>query len=66
MHPELFPKFFPRLGGMHLLMSFVCCIGVLMANTGLEEVSKAAFGGLARMLTGEKLSSECKGIANTL
>ena len=34
-------------------MSFVGCIGVLMANTGLEEVLKAAFGGVACMLTGE-------------
>ena len=53
VHPELFPNFFPRLGGMHMLMSFVGCIGVLMANTGLEEVLKAAFGGVARMLTGK-------------
>ena len=52
VHPELFPNFFPCLGGMHMLMSCVGCIGVLMANTGLEEVLKAAFGGVARMLTG--------------
>ena len=47
VYPELFPNFFPRFGGMHMLMSFVCCIGVLMAKTGLEEVLKAAFGGVA-------------------
>ena len=34
-----------------MLMSFVGCIGVLMANTGREEVLKAAFGGVARTLT---------------
>jgi hypothetical protein len=52
IYPELFCNFIPRLGGMHLLMSFVGCVGVLMANSGLEEVLKAAFGGVARMLTG--------------
>ena len=49
--PELFSYFFPRLGSKHMLMSFVGCIGVLMANPGLEEVLKAAFGGVARVLT---------------
>jgi hypothetical protein len=53
IYPELFCNFIPQLGGMHLLMSFVGCVGVLMANSGLEEVLKAAFGGVARMLTGK-------------
>jgi hypothetical protein len=54
VYPEIFSNFVPRLGGMHMLMSFVGCIGVLMANSGLEEIMKAAFGGVARMLTGKK------------
>ena len=49
--PKLFHNIFPRLGDMHKLMSFVGYIGVLMANTGLQEVLKAAFGRVARMLT---------------
>ena len=36
--PETFPNFIPRLGGMHMLMSYVGCVGNLMTNSGLEEV----------------------------
>ena len=38
---------------MHTLMSFVGSVGALMGNSGLEEVLKAAFGGVTRMLTGK-------------
>ena len=31
-HPDLFPNLIPRLGGMHMLMSFVGAIGTLMAE----------------------------------
>lgn len=31
--------FVPRLGGMHMLMSFGGCIRNLMANSGLKEVA---------------------------
>ena len=34
--------FFPVVGGMHTLMSFVRCIGTLMTNTGLSDLLKAA------------------------
>ena len=44
VYPELFLNFIPRLGGMHMLMSFVGCVGTLMANSGLEDVLKCAFG----------------------
>ena len=55
VYPELFPKswFIIRLGGMHLLMNFVGCIGKLMANTGLEEVLSCAFGSVKKMLIGK-------------
>ncbi|KAL5007014.1 hypothetical protein ScPMuIL_015820 [Solemya velum] len=43
VYPELFTKFIPRLGGMHLLMSFVGCVGMLVANSGLVEILKVAF-----------------------
>ena len=52
-HPEVFPNFYPRLGGMHTLMSFVGCMGSLMSNSGLEEVLKAAFAGIPKMLSGK-------------
>ena len=62
VHPELFPNFFPRLRGMHMSMNFVGCIGVLMANSGLEEVLKAAFGGEARMLTGKNFPQNVRAL----
>jgi len=37
----LFPKFVPRLGGMHCLMSFVGAVGSLMAGSGLEDILKS-------------------------
>ena len=50
--PELFGEdFILRLGGMHFLMSYVGAVRVLMAGSGLEELMKAAFGGVMKMLT---------------
>ena len=43
----------PRLGGMHWLMSFVGCIGVLMENSGLVPWLKCAFTSVSKMLTGK-------------
>ena len=45
-----------------MLMSFVGCIGVLMANTGLAEVLKAAFGRVARMLTGKNFPQNVRAL----
>ena len=44
-----------RLGAMHTRISFVGSVGDLMGNSGLEEVLKAAFGGVTRMLTGKNV-----------
>ena len=52
-YPERFTKFIPRLGGMHTLMNFVGAVGTLMSDSGLEDVMKAAFGGVAKMLSGK-------------
>ena len=41
---------------MHTLVSFVGCVGKLMADSGIEEVMKAAFGDVAHLLVGEKFS----------
>jgi hypothetical protein len=55
VYPNLFgDDFINRLGGMHFLMSFVGAIGSLMSNRGLEDIMKAAFDGVAKMLTGKK------------
>ena len=43
-----------RLGGMHMLMSFLGSIGALMKGTGLEEIMAKVFGGVKKMLDGKK------------
>ena len=52
--PARWVNFVPRLGGMHWLMSFVGCVGKLMAGSGLENVLGAAFAGVSKMLVGKK------------
>ena len=44
--PHSFSKVISRLGGMHMIMSFVGCIGNLMAGSGLEDILGSAFGGV--------------------
>lgn len=53
-YPDLFPRVIPRLGGMHMLMSYVGAVGTLMAESGLAEILASAFGGVGKMLTGKK------------
>ncbi len=52
--PQLFGNFIPRLGGMHFLQNIIGCIGSLAADSGCVEVLQAAFGGVAKMLSGKK------------
>ena len=54
VYPEMFSTLIPRLGGMHLLMSFIGSAGVLMANSGLEDILSTSFGGVIKMLAGKK------------
>ena len=51
-----------RLGGMHLLMSYCGCIGTLMADTGIEEILSASFGGVLRMLSGKKFPQNVRAL----
>ena len=44
--PEKFRNFHVQLGGMHTLMSFVGCVGILMSCSDLEDVLKAALAGM--------------------
>jgi hypothetical protein len=48
-YPDQFSDVIPRLGWMHSLMSFVECIGTLMENSGLEEILRKTFGGVAEL-----------------
>ena len=62
MYPEFSDDFVLGLGGMHTLMSFVGSVGTLMGNSGLEEVLKAAFGGVTRMLTGKNFPQNTRAL----
>ena len=69
VYTKQFVNFIPRLGGMHTLMSFVGAVGNLMADKGLESIMEVAFGGVAKMPSGKKVSPEgestpanCRGI----
>ena len=53
VYPDKFKNFIPRLGGMHFLMSFIGCCGTLMANSGLDDLLKSAFGSVEKMLSGK-------------
>ena len=44
----------PRLGGMHWLMSFIGCVGVLMENSGLVPWLKSTFAVVPKMMTIKK------------
>ena len=48
-----FSMFVPRLGGMHMIMSFVGAVGTLMRGSGLEEILKSSFGGVPKLLSGK-------------
>ena len=50
----LFGNIYLLLDGMHLHMSYVGCKGSRMAGSGIVEVLSEAFGGVLKMLTGQK------------
>lgn len=54
--PEVFPhsSFIVRLGGMHMLMSYIGAVGNLMRETGLADIMSSAFAGVHQMLIGKK------------
>lgn len=53
-YPSLFSNLIPRLGGMHMLKSFIGAVGTLMAGSGLAEILEVVFGGVEKMLNGKK------------
>ena len=60
--PKLFETLIPRLGGMHMLMSFVGCVGTLMADTGLKEVMQLTFGGVTKLLFGKNFPQNVRAL----
>jgi hypothetical protein len=42
-------ELYQGLGGMHMLMSFIGSVGVLMADSGLEDILRSCFGGVAHI-----------------
>ena len=60
--PESFHYFVQRLGGMHLLMSFIGCIGVLTTNSVFQEILQKAFSGVEKMLTGKKFPKNLRAL----
>lgn len=52
--PKRWSNFYPRIGGMHWLMSFVGFVGKLMKNSGVDRLLKAAFAGVEKMLICKK------------
>ena len=61
-YPDKFSTLFPRLGGMHMLMSFIGSIGSIMEETGLSEVLSSVFGGVPKMLIGKKFPQNMRAL----
>ena len=54
--------FILHLGGIHFLISYVGVVGVVMAGSGMEELMKAAFGGVTKMLTGKNFPQNTRAL----
>ena len=52
--PQRWSKLIPRLGGLHIIMNIIGCIGKLAADSGLSDILKSAFGSVEKMLSGKK------------
>ena len=61
-YPEQFSDVTLRLGGMHMLMSFVGAIGSLMDGSGLCDVLCSTFAGVAKMLSGKKFPQNIRAL----
>jgi len=53
-YPDQFSIVVLRLGGMHMLMSFVGSVGTLMTDSGLGHFLESTFAGVPKMLNGKK------------
>ena len=59
---SIFSMFVPRLGGMHMIMSFVGAVGTLMKGSGLEEIFKSGFAGVPKLLSGKKFPQNVRAL----
>lgn len=60
--PEKFSNIVLRLGGMHLLMSFIGSVGSLMADSGLSELMSGVFAGVPKMIKGKKFPQNMRAL----
>ena len=51
--PDRFKDVILRPGAMHIMMSFLGCIGTLMKGSGLDALVGSAFGGLTGIMSGK-------------
>jgi len=51
-----------RLGGMHTLMSFVGCVGTLMAKSRLYEIMESTFTDVSKMPNGKMFSQNMRAL----
>ena len=51
---------------MHWLMNFFGSVGVLMENSGLQKMTKSAFSGTEKMLTGKKFSMSVRALSSVV
>ena len=58
----MFSMFFPHLGGMHMMMTFVGAVGTLMRGSGLEEILKSTFAGVPKLLSGKKFPQNVRAL----
>ena len=59
---SMFSMFVPRLGGMHMMMSFVGAVGTFMRGSGLEEIMKSTFAGVPKLLSGKKFPQNVRAL----
>ena len=59
---EKFKSLIPRLGRMHLSMSFIGCCGTLTTNSGLSNLLRSAFGSVDKMLSGKNFPQNLRAL----
>ena len=62
-YPHEFADVIIRLGGMHMLMSFVGAVGTLVEGTGLAEIMESTFAGVNQNVIRKEVPSKRQGNA---
>ena len=58
--PDVFKNIYPRLGGLHTIMSFCDSLGKLMIVSGLNKILKHAFGCIEKCNLAKKYSRKVR------